>query len=200
MAPELPSRSLKPDHAILVIPDDYPPAGNNNGPPDQIRIHGHHADRFAPRGAFFPELLLAVGLAPGIQKLLMVAGSDEILQFRRRKFVLHEIADIQAIAAFFKESLGLLAGGAVRLFQEVESSGALSFGAGGLARRLLCRLVFGHDGYAHVVRVPQSVVALRLEIPACKVDRTAKLLQEDESGVAPTVECLEATLEMLATD
>ena len=103
---------LEVGQAFFVEAQDDAAAGNDNGPANQTGLLGHEANGLAAGGRVFGQVLFAIGTAMGIQEIGVVAGADQLFEFRDAERLLPEVAELKMKAAPLQELARFGAGGA----------------------------------------------------------------------------------------
>ena len=112
--------------AFFVEAEDDTAAGDDHGPADQAGLLGHHANGFAAGGRVLGQILVAIDAAMRIQEIGVVAGTDELFEFRSAEGILPEVAKLELKAAPLHELARLGAGGAAGFLEESGAPGASS--------------------------------------------------------------------------
>ena len=77
------ARPLRARNAVFVESHDHASAGNDHGPPNQVRFLGHHTDRLSARRWIFLHLFFAIDIVARVQKLRVVAPANQFFELGR---------------------------------------------------------------------------------------------------------------------
>jgi hypothetical protein len=115
---KLTPNSLEPCDPFFVKANYNASSRKDHGPPNQVRLLRHHANRFRARRRILLHIFGAVQLVPCIQKVPMIAVANEFFEIIRGEPVFTQIVKIQGYALLLQETSCFAAGGSSGLVKE----------------------------------------------------------------------------------